>query len=319
MSQGSTVIADGSGAAVLAAINTALAALLTNNSGTSAPSSPQPQQFWVNTSATPWVLSIYDGAQWVVVGYINATTHIFTPVGSANPLVFNGLLVTNDASYPNTKIDISAGSIVVTDGTNYPTLFNVSAVINTAATGANGMDTSVLGATPGWVHNYVICNGSTVAGLGTLTSPLSGSPTMPAGYTQKRYVGSMYWNGTALVASTQKGIKVIYDAYQQVATGTTAQTWSTQNCASFIPPTSTRGYFQLYLNTGSSGSGYGALRKNGSTSTVGHLMGNVSYSFARYSTVNDWVDTDSSQTVQLYVSGTIASWALYVLGFELNI
>ncbi len=241
------------------------------------------------------------------------------PAG-ASALAFSGLVVTNDAAFPATKIDISATSAAVTDGTGYTALYNPSVVINTAATGPNGMDVGALGSTAGWVHCYLIYNAatSTTAGLATLTSPLSGGPTMPSGYTQKRCAGSMYWTGTALAVSVQNGNHFVYDALQQAAAGTTVQSWTVQNCAAFIPPTSTRGYFQVQLAV-TTGTNSAAIRKNNSSSTTGHYMGKVSYGgYSAYSCVNDWCDTDSSQNIQLNIASA-ASWTLNVLGFELNI
>lgn len=45
---------------------------------TTAPTSPSLFQSWLNTTATPYVWNIWDGASWVSLGTINATTHAFT-------------------------------------------------------------------------------------------------------------------------------------------------------------------------------------------------------------------------------------------------
>ena len=68
MSQGSVVIADGSGSAVLTAINAANQALITNNSGASAPATTYAYMTWADTSSG--FLKIRDAANstWIIVG-----------------------------------------------------------------------------------------------------------------------------------------------------------------------------------------------------------------------------------------------------------
>lgn len=46
-----------------------------SNIGSAAPTSAQAGTSWLNNSADPWVLSIYDGAQWVPILNINPDTH----------------------------------------------------------------------------------------------------------------------------------------------------------------------------------------------------------------------------------------------------
>jgi hypothetical protein len=308
-----------SGPAFIGDVNSALQALASNNAGNTAPSSIFGPMTWINTSTSTYVIEMYDGAQWVPIGTLNTSTHMYSPYGA--PLGFSALQVTNDATTPNTKIDIFASSLGLTNGTTSLTLFNVSlsgsTAINTAATGAGGMDVSALGATPAWVHNYVIYNGTTVAGLGTLTSPTSGLPTLPSTYTYYRYAGSMYWNGTALVASIQNGNHFTLDQFQIVNSGITAQGWAVQNLATFMPPTSTRVNLQVTMSYSATTPVHAVLRRNGSSAATGHFVGQVGAN-SQYSMVGDWIDTDSSQRVQLNVDGA-AGWEINIIGFELNL
>ena len=57
--------------------NNALVALGSQNSGSSAPSSPQSGMIWVDTTtATAWQPKIYDGAAWINLPfYINTSTN----------------------------------------------------------------------------------------------------------------------------------------------------------------------------------------------------------------------------------------------------
>jgi hypothetical protein len=46
----------------------------------SAPSNPVPFTQWLDTTATPWVHKIFDGADWITVGTMNATSNTYAPV-----------------------------------------------------------------------------------------------------------------------------------------------------------------------------------------------------------------------------------------------
>ena len=55
----------------------------TTNSGSSRPSYVQQGTIWMNTATTPWTLYMFDGAQDIAIGTINATTDKFIPGASA--------------------------------------------------------------------------------------------------------------------------------------------------------------------------------------------------------------------------------------------
>ncbi|MDR3495360.1 MAG: hypothetical protein P4L82_12235 [Ancalomicrobiaceae bacterium] len=75
-------------AAYSADVNAALAAIVSQNSGTTAPSATAPGfgQFWLDTSTTPRTLRIYDGAQWVAVGTLDTAGHLWATVGASGGL-----------------------------------------------------------------------------------------------------------------------------------------------------------------------------------------------------------------------------------------
>jgi hypothetical protein len=245
------------------------------------------------------------------------------PPGSSNcALVFSGLIVQNDASLPTTKVDITAGSIVLAP--SYNAYYNVNAYFATGSVGANGMDVPGPGANPAWIHCYVIYNPTTLvmAGLGTLVPPVgagSGLPTLPSGFTQYRYVGSNYWSGTALVYSQQVDRDVLYDTPIAVAgPSAAAESWLTVGCNATIPPTATRGYFQVPM--WSTGSSQAWVRRNGS-STNGQYFGEVTAA-SQQADVAQWVATDSAQNVQITITATLAgggTWSLWVLGYKVNL
>jgi hypothetical protein len=229
----------------------------------------------------------------------------------------SGLRIANDATYPNTEIDVSANYIgtVVPSGTM---------VINCGSgqsglAGGNDLDKGALQVST-WYYIWVIYNPAT-GGIAGLASVSSTSPALPSGFTQSRLVGVALTNSSAqFVVFVQQGNRFIYDTYQQVSTGSSAQNWTPQSCAPFIPPISTRGLLQLAAIGNGSNPADAALKKNGSSSTTGHYMGRVpSTSGAGGPTTNDCLDTDTGQTVQLSISAAVGAWYLRVLGFELNL
>jgi hypothetical protein len=263
------------------------------------------------------------GSEVDVAGNVNVTgSYKINGVALSLPGVLTGaacgLRIANDATSPTTKIDVTANMIgtVVPSGT---------IVINCSTSGqatGNDLDTGTRQASK-WYYIWVIYNGTTLAGLASLSST---SPVMPGGYTYKSLVGVAVTDSQTgnFKVFSQVGNHFVYDEYQEVSVGSTAQSWTTQNYSAFIPPISTRAFFQLemWIGGGQTGSRYGALRMNGSSSTVGHYMGEVSGNNtgqSSFSTVNDWINTDSSQSIQLFISTNVNEWYLRVLGFELNL
>ncbi len=68
-----------SGTELVTLVNQALDTLNTVWSGASAPSEPEAYQLWQDTSTAPPTLRQYDGAQWVALGVIDTTNHLWLP------------------------------------------------------------------------------------------------------------------------------------------------------------------------------------------------------------------------------------------------
>lgn len=81
MSQHDLNIANADGATVRADLNGALAALGTTMKGPSAPSAAQAGWCWLDDNASPWILRVYDGVDWITIGDIDPTTNVFTVAG----------------------------------------------------------------------------------------------------------------------------------------------------------------------------------------------------------------------------------------------
>jgi hypothetical protein len=68
-------------------LNDALAALASCQSGTSRPTGIPAGGLWVNTTtATAWVLNLFDGTDDIAIGTVNTTTNVFTPSIANNSL-----------------------------------------------------------------------------------------------------------------------------------------------------------------------------------------------------------------------------------------
>lgn len=80
MSQFDPVIgADKSGLAYRQDDNSGKKALLTQNKGSTAPSYAEAGALWLDDSATPWVLKLYDGTDWIAFGEFNESSDQFSP------------------------------------------------------------------------------------------------------------------------------------------------------------------------------------------------------------------------------------------------
>lgn len=99
MSQANPVIgANPSGLAYRTADNDAKKALLNHHKGSTAPSYREAGMIWLDDTATPWVLKIYDGNDWILLGDVNATSNLFTPYAGSGPAAGTALANTFGAA-----------------------------------------------------------------------------------------------------------------------------------------------------------------------------------------------------------------------------
>lgn len=194
-----------------------------------------------------------------------ALTSVFAAQASS-ALSFSGLALSATGSSAN--VSITANELLLRTAAGAPLLAsNIALTLNTAGSGANGLDTGTL-ATSTWYSVWVIYNPTTSAAAGLLS--LSGSsPTLPSGYTHRARVGWIRTDGTANkfpVGFTQFGRRSDYApsagtnlaAYPTLFSGATSGAASLVN---FIPPTAgvVRGLVQYSAtNTASISSETGA-------------------------------------------------------------
>ena len=105
--------------------NNSLSAIVSNNSGSSAPSTTYAYQWWYDTSSNILKLRNADNDAWINIGTFNQTTDTVVLVGT------EATLPTITSISPDT-IDNTASSIVIT-GTNYVITPNVEIISTTGA------------------------------------------------------------------------------------------------------------------------------------------------------------------------------------------
>ena len=110
-------------------INAAIAALISSNSGASAPATDCSAasikgQVWLDTSTTPNVLRQYDGASWVFLGALDASNHLWAPP------IGGGIATIASASTTDIWANVAA-SVTISGTTGVSALANADAVPGT--------------------------------------------------------------------------------------------------------------------------------------------------------------------------------------------
>jgi len=129
------------------------------------------------------------------------------PIVNQPSLYLNGLVLSNDATTPNTKLDIAPG--ICRDSNNVIDInlgnylgqsgigtANSSTVINFSVNGANGLDTGTLAASTLY-YIFAIADSSEKnlpAGLASLSAT---APTLPFGYDSIRLIGVCLFDGSS--------------------------------------------------------------------------------------------------------------------------
>jgi hypothetical protein len=124
--------------------------LIGQNWGISAPATPQLGQLWLNTTSTPYVLSEWDGMNWVVIGNLNATTHTWISPLSTGSLI--QVQTISGTSHAFTSADFFKKTRRTNSGTPMTDTFPASTglingqLINITNSDATAIDTITAGA-----------------------------------------------------------------------------------------------------------------------------------------------------------------------------
>ena len=217
------------------------------------------------TTVTVDPASLDSGLSAVSYG-INSAANTSLPINDSQLLSWNGpiaphegLVVTRPSA---ATLTLAADKLVVTDTNGRKAvLTSVSVTPSLAASGANGLDTGAEAAST-WYHAWVIWNGTTKAGLLSLSAT---APTMPSGYTHKAYVGADYNDGSSnLIIIMQRGI-VVRRIPLVLLAGDTNTTRTQVAITASVPPNAKAVDFQLSLNGTTAGQFWCTLAPSNST------------------------------------------------------
>lgn len=109
------------------------------------------------------------------------------PYSSFIPYYVNGLQISNDATTPNSMLDVGIGSALDSTGT-YQLNLNAAVVINSANSGLNGLDTGTIAASSLYAV-YLVADPVTQQASGCMISLSLTGPLMPFGYSAFKLIG----------------------------------------------------------------------------------------------------------------------------------
>ena len=248
MAQATMTIADGSGATVLAEINAALAALVSENSGASAPTTTFPFMTWANTATGLLMMRDSTNSYWIVCQPLSV-------VGTARNLKAS-------LTAAATSITFTADEVILETalgGTAYK-IANLNKTLNMAGgPGAGYMDTGAAGPVSGFCAVYAIYNPTTqnVALLGynatSVNAPnVYGGANMPAGYTASALLSVWPTNAASqFVIGLQLDRLISIYNVTVLNTSTLQGAWTSLSIASAVPlnAKTISGYWTLSNNT----------------------------------------------------------------------
>lgn len=190
-----------------------------------------------------------------------------------------GLKITNDATTPNTKLNIAAGSILDSTGV-YQLTNSASVTIDTGTTGLNGLDTGVLLASRLY-YLYIVADPVTQQTTGAIAS-LSATPLLPFGYSAYALVGYAFTDGSVhflkgyWTAGKTNYRKFAYDA--PIATAVTAgnsASFAAVALTNFVPPVEDLPVSIAYAYTPNAASDIFAMTPGNGTGNAVAIRGQV--------------------------------------------
>ena len=168
-----------------------------------------------------------------------------------------GLIITNNASNPDHRVDIHADEIILQDDWfNSYRITEVDLTLDITTMGINGLDTGTEQSDT-WYYIWVIAKSD--GNLAGLLSSSSSSPAMPSGYIYKAFAGAVHNcrnAGNDFGPIKQVGKTVARNAVAVINSGT-GSTATPVNCSSALPEKAVSVTGDITLNI-ASGGGRGA-------------------------------------------------------------
>lgn len=257
-------------------------------------------------------------------------------VNAPYPAIF-GCVVKNNATTPNTKLDITAGicrdqsntfdaNLGNYNGVNTSASADVTTTLDTGVVGVNGIDTGILQASKLY-YIYVIFDKvygdtvSTAATIASLTGPSTG-PLMPSGYSFYRLCGyaatdssihflPMYNTGTG------NDRTCFYDAPQATAiTAGNATSYTAVSLANLVPPVDLTPVWIASAFTPDAASRILNLTPYGGTGNAIAVTGQVASVVVTSNSLVTSKLNSTNPSISYKVSNSSAAVALNVAGFQ---
>lgn len=104
-------------------VNAGFAALISSNSGASAPitdctAATIKGQMWLDTSVTPNVVRQYDGTAWVTIGSLDSSNHLFAPPIGGGISVVTAASTIDLGALPNAVVNINGNTTISSFGSS---------------------------------------------------------------------------------------------------------------------------------------------------------------------------------------------------------
>lgn len=258
------------------------------------------------------------------------------PIVNQPSLYINGLLVSNDATTPNTVLDIAAGQcrdsnniidMVLGDYLNegYTSgSANYSTSLNAAVNGLNGLDTGSLGASKVYAI-YVIGDSSNKNPVGVIASLSVTTPLLPFGYDSYRKIA--YWTTDSsshflagYYSASIIGVRTFYyDAPISVGTTSTSASYAAIDLTKFVPLVNN---IPVWLNVSMSGTANDTMKLQPGNATgdaiviTAQVTSQALTSQVRVLAQNTAISTVLSPTINYKNSGT-DTIAITVAGYDI--
>jgi len=112
-----------SGLTLVQDINAGIAALISTNSGSSAPATDCTAlaiqgQLWLDTTSTPKILKQYDGSSWLVIGNLDSANHIWTPPLGGGTGTIASASTTDLGTIPQAYVSITGSTGITSFGSS---------------------------------------------------------------------------------------------------------------------------------------------------------------------------------------------------------
>jgi hypothetical protein len=266
-------------------------------------------------------------------------TEIYVPIVNAPYLNANGFLITNNATTPNTKIDISAGlgrdqtntydiNLGNYLGANPGLSANTSTTLDATVLGAGGIDTGALGASKVYYVYVLLKDTYQSSVIISLNAPATG-PIMPYDYLAYRHIGYVmtdasshfllgYWSGS------RNSRMFTYDAPQATAiTAGNATSYTNVNLTGFVPLVQNTPVWVSTAFTPGAASRTLSLSPAGATGDAATVTGQVTSVIVTSKSLvlakNAVISTVNSPAIEYKVSNSGDAVAIKVAAFEYDI